>query len=402
MGTPDEEREREGKSLSTNQGYNISSKMHRNAKGRALRPHGTGGAELENQFILRLPEAQASSLSDAIRQGHTNIKDRLSIQLDFTNDKDDMRNGIITMDTIMYRSRLMDMPTIMETWKTTDGKNFYKTADVCQMLMVREEEDSPEEEDLTKKKRRDPNKVDKKYLWPHGYTPPLKNVRKRRFRKTLRKKNLDLPEIEKEVKRLLRTDSEAVSMKWEVVREEDEKKNNGDTSLNASNLDEQLFGEMLSSSDDEVGAMVNILDEDDDSHLSVDDTHFSDTYGDGQDLSPTKPGNSLGGGSVTQLVTEFTPGMFSSDGEMPSSSTPSKPTKSPGGLQGKDKLYARLSTLENELINLVSDRAKQEQEIAQLENMALKQRFLSNLANLQTQIMEKEYEINEVRLQLQE
>lgn len=55
------------------------------------------------------------------------------------------------------------------------------------MLMVREEEDPPEEED-PKKKRRDPNKVDKKYLWPHGYTPPLKNVRKRRFRKTLRKK----------------------------------------------------------------------------------------------------------------------------------------------------------------------------------------------------------------------
>lgn len=60
--------------------------------------------------------------------------------------------------------------------------NFY-----LQMLMVREEEDPPEEED-SKKKRRDPNKVDKKYLWPHGYTPPLKNVRKRRFRKTLRKK----------------------------------------------------------------------------------------------------------------------------------------------------------------------------------------------------------------------
>lgn len=377
--------------------------MHRNAKGRALRAPGTGGAELENQFILRLPEAQASTLRDAIRQGHTNIKDRLAIQLDFTNDKDDMRNGIITFDTIMYRARLMDMPTIMETWKTTDGKNFYKTADVCQMLMFREEDDPPEEEDTSKKKRRDPNKVDKKYLWPHGYTPPLKNVRKRRFRKTLRKKNLDLPEIEKEVKRLLRTDSEAVSMKWEVVREEDEKKNNHDTNLSTSNLDEQLFGEILSSSDDEVGATINIIDEDDDSRLSVDDTHYSESYGpDAHELSPNKAGSSAGGSGIP-LVTEFTPGMFDNDGDMPPTSTPAKLPKSHNsGLQGKDKLYARLSTLENELTILVSDRTKQEQEIAQLENMALKQRFLSNLSNLQTLIREKEYEINEVRSQLQE
>ena len=55
------------------------------------------------------------------------------------------------------------------------------------MLMVVNENDAPEE-DEGKKKRRDPNKIDKKYLWPHGYTPPLKNVRKRRFRKTLKKK----------------------------------------------------------------------------------------------------------------------------------------------------------------------------------------------------------------------
>lgn len=58
----------------------------------------------------------------------------------------------------------------------------------CQMLMVREGEDPQEEEDSKKKRKDHPNRVDKKYLWPHGYTPPLKNVRKRRFRKMLRKK----------------------------------------------------------------------------------------------------------------------------------------------------------------------------------------------------------------------
>lgn len=56
------------------------------------------------------------------------------------------------------------------------------------------------DEDETKVlKKKEPIKVDKKYLWPHGITPPLKNVRKRRFRKTLRKKYVEAPEIEKEV-----------------------------------------------------------------------------------------------------------------------------------------------------------------------------------------------------------
>jgi len=44
-------------------------------------------------------------------------------------------------------------------------------------------------------------------------TPPLKNVRKRRFRKTARKnKLLESPEVEKEVKRLIREDLAAINV----------------------------------------------------------------------------------------------------------------------------------------------------------------------------------------------
>lgn len=63
----------------------------------------------------------------------------------------------------------------------------------------------------------DPNKVDKKYLWPHGVTPPVKNVRKRRFRKTLKKKYVEAPEIEKELKRLLRIDNDAVRVSLSLI-----------------------------------------------------------------------------------------------------------------------------------------------------------------------------------------
>ena len=39
----------------------------------------------------------------------------------------------------------------------------------------------------------------KKYVHSHGITPPFKNVRKKRFRKTAPKKIIDDPEVEKEV-----------------------------------------------------------------------------------------------------------------------------------------------------------------------------------------------------------
>lgn len=271
--------------------------MNRSLKRRFTRTPGQQGVELENHFVLRLQQPQANAVRELLRSNQSsNIKDRLNIQLDYTQDKDDMRNGIITVDTIMYKSRLVDLPTVIESWKTIDGKNFYKTADICQMLMVREGEDPLEEEDSKKKRKDHPNRVDKKYLWPHGYTPPVKNVRKRRFRKMLRKKILELPEIEKEVKRLLRADEEALNVKWEVLREDEERGGGGDahhhgqdhhshhhhgddTSQAApTNLDEQLFGEMVSSSEDEGGPTINIMDEDEDSRLSVDDTRFSEPY----------------------------------------------------------------------------------------------------------------------------
>ncbi|KHN75161.1 Transcription initiation factor TFIID subunit 7 [Toxocara canis] len=47
-------------------------------------------------------------------------------------------------------------------------------------------------------------------------TPPMKNVRKKRFRKTIKKKYVDVPEIERELRMLLRNDVAADSVHWEV------------------------------------------------------------------------------------------------------------------------------------------------------------------------------------------
>ncbi|KAH8295362.1 hypothetical protein KR018_010413 [Drosophila ironensis] len=184
------------------------------------------GVELESQFIMRVPKELADTVHEAISAG--NIKDRLTIKLD-----QDLRYGEVRLDEQMLYAKLVDLPTVVESYKTIDNKSFYKSADICQLLICKEEpEDETEKESPNKNKKKDPNKVDKKYLWPHGITPPCKNVRKRRFRKTLKKKNVEAPEIEKEVKHLLRIDNEAVRVEYEIINEEDKPADDSDQANN--------------------------------------------------------------------------------------------------------------------------------------------------------------------------
>lgn len=163
-------------------------------------------------------------LKELIQSGANNLKDRLSIRIE-----NDMRTGEVRIDHMLLHAKVLDLPTIIESLKTIDNKTFYKTADICQIVICKEDDDqtTTDEETPSKNKKKDPNKVDKKYLYPHGIAPPMKNVRRRRFRKTLKKKYVEAPEIEKEVKRLLRVDNEAVSVKWEVINEEDDKQGKG-------------------------------------------------------------------------------------------------------------------------------------------------------------------------------
>nr|CAB3263536.1 leucine-rich repeat-containing protein 74A [Phallusia mammillata] len=165
--------------------------------------------ELENQFLLRLPTEQAEKLQEILLAG--NLRDRLKVEMHA-----DSRHGTVSLDGEALSAKLVDLPCIMESMKTLDMKNFYKTSDISQLLVCNTEEEK--EGMITEKVT---TTKDKKFLYPHGVTPPLKNVRKRRFRKTARKKYIDSPDIEKEVKRLLKADMECVSVHYEIINEED-------------------------------------------------------------------------------------------------------------------------------------------------------------------------------------
>ncbi|CAL8305868.1 unnamed protein product [Arctogadus glacialis] len=191
--------------------------------------------ELESQFVLRLPSEYASTVRRIAQSSSMNIKDRLTVEL-----HPDGRHGIVRVDRVPLACKLVDLPCILESLKTVDKKTFYKTADVCQMLVCTLDGDLyPPLEEPTgttdpKTKKKDKDK-DKKFVCNHGITLPLKNTRKRRFRKTAKKKYIESPDVEKEVKRLLSTDAEAVSVRWELIAEDETKEPDQHCSL--ANLD---------------------------------------------------------------------------------------------------------------------------------------------------------------------
>lgn len=45
------------------------------------------------------------------------------------------------------------------------------------------------------------------YIWPHGLTPPLRHVRKRRFRTRLSRRTIEV--VEEQVEELLKKDEDA-------------------------------------------------------------------------------------------------------------------------------------------------------------------------------------------------
>ncbi|GKB48848.1 transcription initiation factor TFIID subunit 7 [Tanacetum coccineum] len=77
------------------------------------------------------------------------------------------RRGTFTIGDDQFPASLFDLPCIVESHKTYDDSVLIKTADVGQMIMVRNEGDPA------------PEVVE----YRHGLTPPMRDARRRRFRR---------------------------------------------------------------------------------------------------------------------------------------------------------------------------------------------------------------------------
>ncbi|PWZ41617.1 Transcription initiation factor TFIID subunit 7 [Zea mays] len=81
--------------------------------------------------------------------------------------QEDGRNDTFMIGNESFPASLLDLPAVVESYKIYDDSVLIKTADVGQMIMVREENDPA------------PEGVEYK----HGLTPPMRDARRRRFRR---------------------------------------------------------------------------------------------------------------------------------------------------------------------------------------------------------------------------
>ncbi|PIA42307.1 hypothetical protein AQUCO_02000033v1 [Aquilegia coerulea] len=118
---------------------------------------------MEEQFILRVPPSIAERIDKLLSENPSSSEDK-SLDLSFT---EDGRTGTFVIGNDHFPAALLDLPGIVESYKTYDDNVLIKTADIGQMIMVREDGDNP------------PDGVE----YRHGLTPPMRDARRRRFRR---------------------------------------------------------------------------------------------------------------------------------------------------------------------------------------------------------------------------
>ncbi|MCJ1474266.1 hypothetical protein MMC13_002924 [Lambiella insularis] len=162
---------------------------------------------IEEEFVLRMPPGEdCEYLRKAIGEKRWGPRSQggADVRVKFLQHQG--RRAVITIRGRIYAATLVDLPCVVEGMKSWDKRGWWKTADIGQMLLVLGLVDN-ETEALTYPL---PGKEVDKMTWQyaHGLTPPMRWVRKRRFRK--RVSNRTIEAVEDKVERLLRLDEECI------------------------------------------------------------------------------------------------------------------------------------------------------------------------------------------------
>ncbi|KAI9838614.1 MAG: hypothetical protein M1819_004928 [Sarea resinae] len=171
---------------------------------------------IEEQFVLRMPPGEdCDYMRSAIENKRVGIPLReggADIRMKFLNREG--RRAVVTIQGRHYAATMVDLPCVIEGMKSWDRRGWWKSADICQMLLVFARiKDEAEAATIPL-----PREVDEKtWQYPHGLTPPMHYVRKRRFRKRVSKRTIEA--VEEEVERLLAMDRmcEPGGSKYEIV-----------------------------------------------------------------------------------------------------------------------------------------------------------------------------------------
>jgi transcription initiation factor TFIID subunit 7 len=168
---------------------------------------------IESQFVLRMqPGPDCDLLREAIEQktiGKSQAAGGPGVYFRFLDREG--RRTVVSIKGRLYAATMVDLPCVVESMKSWNKKDWVKTADICQMLLVLGQVKDDEEA----KKFPLPREIDPEtHQYAHGLTPPMHWVRKRRFRPRTNYKRIE--EIERAVEELLARDAECEAMGGKV------------------------------------------------------------------------------------------------------------------------------------------------------------------------------------------
>jgi transcription initiation factor TFIID subunit 7 len=239
----------------------------------------------ESQFILRMqpgPDCdllrksiEEKTIGKSLSQGGPGVYFRFFDR--------EGRRAMVTIQGHNYAASMVELPTVIETMKSWNKKDWVKTADVCQMLLVLGKVSNEEEA----KKYPRPSFVEPdSHRYPHGITPPMQWARKLRFRP--RKSYLDVERAEAQMNRLLVEDENAESSKYELVdsdhetseeeSESDEEAEDDDDMVNAHQAVETPIEE-VDAGDLEQLLQEGLMEDDDELEIQADDQTLSALFG---------------------------------------------------------------------------------------------------------------------------
>ena len=172
----------------------------------------------EQQFVLRMaPGEDCDQLRTAVQEKKIGLKaSEGGVDVHMKALDKEGRRTLVTIKGRPYAASLVDLPCIIEGMKSWDRKNWLKSGDIHQMLMVL----GPCKDEKEALNYPLPPEVEREtYQYPHGLTPPLRYVRKRRFRKRTDYRSMEA--VEAAVEKLIEADERAASTggdtKWELV-----------------------------------------------------------------------------------------------------------------------------------------------------------------------------------------
>ncbi|KAG8822942.1 hypothetical protein FRC19_004936 [Serendipita sp. 401] len=296
----------------------------------------------EEHFLLRLPPGKDC---DRLKE----IVAKKGAASDIWFKFKDNRRAVFHIGDTLHPAKLVDLPCILESSKTLDNKHMFKVADIGQMLVVEDTILPNEEALLSMKKSYNPND----HLWPHGITPPLRHVRKRRFRKRLNRQAIEVVELE--VSRLLAEEKHCTRVDERVIDDAVE-------DLSDSEYIAQVFppevtmesdgGEGKEENDDDLFAAAIEQALQDASDEDEEDSEDSDEDGDEGDEGGSVSGSGSGSGS-------------GSDED-----------------EDDEEYSGAMKLVGDEIKQLQAAIMKKNEDIAKVTNNALKNRFINAVAKM--------------------